>query len=133
MKKYYYLLLLLVLGACFTQRPVLNNSENAEKPVVISNDSLEYQIIILDMGFNTYLNSIAKPMTFYSDAYYKIRNDRYVNEWNRNVINPRPGFRNVFEQTIDYDESIDYGIEVNYQLYNYFKFVEYKYRYKFSF
>lgn len=133
MKKYYYLLLLFVLGACFTQRPVLNNSENAEKPVVISNDSLEYQIIILDIGFNSYLNSIAKPMNFYSDAYYKIKNDRYVSEWNVNVMNPRVGFRNVFEQRIDYDQSIDYGIEVNYQLYNYFKFVEYRYRYKFNF
>jgi hypothetical protein len=29
--------------------------------VVIANDSLEYEIIIIDQGFQTYLNSVANP------------------------------------------------------------------------
>ena len=32
-----------------------------EKPVVIANDSLEYEIIILDIGFTLYLNTMPGP------------------------------------------------------------------------
>lgn len=133
MRKLYYILAVLVLTSCYTQKPSVKNSRTAEKAVVISNDSLEYEIIILDIGFNTYLNTIAKPMNYYSEAYYRMKNNLYVNEWNNNVLNPNARFRNIFEQRIDYEEQIDYGLEVNYKLFNYFKFVEYKYRYKFNF
>ena len=40
----------------------LENEE--EKAVVIENDSLDYKIIIVDLGFNNYLNSIARPDSF---------------------------------------------------------------------
>ena len=133
MKNLFYVFLIAILTACFSNKPGVEKKSNIEKPVVIANDSLEYKIIIMDPGFNTYLLSIAKPMNYYSQGYYKIKNDLYVNEWNRNVMSPRPGFQNIFEQRIDYDESIDYGLEVNYKLFNYFKFVEYKYRYRFNF
>lgn len=133
MKKFYYLILIFSIAACVTHKQSIAKTSGEEKAVVIANDSLAYKIIILDIGFNTYLNSIAQPMHFYSEAYYKLKNDFYVNEWNRNVLSSNAGFRNLFEQTIDYDPSIDYGLEVNYKLFNYFKFVEYKYRYKFNF
>ena len=118
---------LIILGSCKS----VSTKNNDAKPVVISNDSLEYQIIILDIGFDTYLASIAKPMNFYSPSYYRIKNANYVAEWN---IRVRDGVSNraVFEQEIPYDPQIDYGLEVDYKLYNYFKFVTYKYKIRFS-
>ncbi|WP_139958536.1 DUF6146 family protein [Flavicella sediminum] len=131
MKYLLYLVISLSLYSCFsTQNTVRKNSE--EKPVVISNDSIEYKIIVLDPGFNSYLLSIARPMEFYSESYYQNRNILYVNEWNARVRNPMSFKSEIFEQVIDYDAFTDYGLEVNYKLYNYFKFVEYKYKVNFN-
>jgi hypothetical protein len=98
--------------------------------VVISNDSLEYEIIIIDQGYQTYLNSIAKPKWYYSKAYYHTKNKLYVTEWNIRVMNPQKYSPNIYEQQIDYDTNVDYGLEVDFKLYNYFKFLEYKYKVK---
>lgn len=98
-----------------------------EEAVVIENDSLEYKIIIIDIGFNTYLHSIAKPANFYSQAYYENKNIFYVSEWNRRASDPIR-YGGFYENTIDYMSHLDYGLDVNYKLFNYFKFVEYKYK-----
>ncbi len=95
-----------------------------EEAVLIENDSLEYKIIITDIGFSTYLNTIAKPANFYSQNYYENKNIFYVNEWNRRANNPIR-YGNFYENSIDYSPNVDYGLDVNYKLYNYFKFVEY--------
>ena len=34
----------------------------------------------------------------------------------------------IYENEINYDSNTDYGLDVNYKLYNYFKFVEHKYK-----
>lgn len=125
------LLVVLVLGlfilACGTRnKTIINDNETAEE-VRIANDSLEYEIIIIDIGFDTYLHTIAKPMEFYSQSYYETKNRLYVPEWNYRYRNPSRYNANLYENEIDYDPNIDYGLEVNYKLYNYFKFVEYKY------
>ncbi len=102
-----------------------------EEIVVISNDSLEYDIIIMDSGFNSFLLSVAKPKWYYSEEYYKIKNSFYVTHWNIRVLDRTRYSSSIYEQRIDYDSNVDYGLEVNYKLYNYFKFVEYKYKVKF--
>lgn len=96
--------------------------------VVISNDSLAYEIIIMDQGFSRFLMSVAKPKWYYSPVYYKMKNKLYVAEWNSRVYSNSRFSRDLYQQTIDYDGSINYGLEVDYKLYNYFKFVEYKYK-----
>ena len=98
-----------------------------EEPVVIANDSLAYEITIIDIGFNLYLNTIAKPVGFYSQSYLENRNIFYVTEWNNRVRNPTQYNRNIYENTIDYQSNIDYGYEVNYKLFNYFEFAQQKY------
>lgn len=102
-----------------------------EHAVRIANDSLEYEIIIIDIGFEAYLNSIARPASFYSQQYYETRNRLYVTEWNIRFQNPGNYDTSIYENRIDYNFNIDYGLDVNYKLYNYFKFVEYKYNQKF--
>lgn len=99
-----------------------------EEPVVIANDSLEYQIIIIDIGFTAYLASIAKPEGFYSQSYMESRNIFWVSNWNQRALSPSSFNQTIYENRIDYQAGIDYGYEVNYKLFNYFLFAQRKYK-----
>ena len=105
-----------------------DNNESKEKPVVIANESLEYEITIIDIGFNNYLNTIAQPVGFYSQSYMEARNRVFVNTWNTRARNPLKYNPNIYENIIDYQPSIDYGYDVNYKLFNYFLFAQRKYK-----
>jgi len=80
----------------------------------------EYDIIIMDIGFNRWLNQIAQPKGYYSQSFLEQRNYFYVLEWNRRVLEPRIFDSLLYELQINYEQGIDYGYDVNYQLYNYF-------------
>lgn len=117
----------LFLSSCGTV-PVKANNTIKEEPVVIANEKLQYEIIIIDIGFTRYLQTIAKPVGFYSQSYLENKNRIYVTVWNNRVQNPTQYNPNIYENVIDYDPNIDYGYDVNYKLFNYFKFAEQKYR-----
>ena len=123
----------LIVG-CGTQNKAVTTSDGVvkEEPVRIANDSLEYEVIIFDIGFNTYLNTIARPMSFYSNDYLKTRNSIYVIEWNNRARNPSRYSYNIYENIIDYQSNIDYGLEVNYKLFWYFQFAQRKYNMRLS-
>ena len=130
MKKALYVILALFLLSCgSTQKTTEKNLP--DEAVRIANDELEYEIIIIDIGFQSYLNSIAQPANFYSVEYYEQRNRMYVAEWNNRFRNPQRYNPNIYENEINYDPNIRYGLDVNYKLFNYFKFVEYKYNQRF--
>ncbi|PQJ22846.1 DUF6146 family protein [Tenacibaculum sp. SG-28] len=118
-----------IVYACSTSNRY-NSSSGKDEPVVIANDSLEYEIIIMDVGFNTYLVSNARPVGYYSQSYLESRNRLYTTEWNIRVLNPSRYNPNIYNNSIDYNPNVDYGYDVNYKLFNYFKFVEQKYRIK---
>ncbi|WP_298766148.1 DUF6146 family protein [uncultured Polaribacter sp.] len=99
-----------------------------EKPVVIANDSLAYEIIIIDIGFNYFLNAIAQPKGFYNQNYLEVRNRAWVTSWNIRAQNPIAYNQNIYENNIDYQPNIDYGYDVNYKLFNYFLFAQRKYK-----
>jgi len=126
----YFLIIGLFLLSCGSSNKtaVKNDKDLPEGAVRIANDSLEYEIIIIDIGFETYLNSIAKPDWYYTQETLEAKNYFYVTEWNIRVNNPQKFNPSIYENIIDYSSFIDYGLEVNYKLYNYFKFVEYKYK-----
>ena len=105
-----------------------NPKTEKEKPVVIANDSLEYEIAIIDIGFNAFLNSIAQPVGFYTQEYMENRNRAWVLTWNYRVRNPNKFNTNIYENIIDYQSNIDYGYDVNYKLFNYFLFAQRKYK-----
>lgn len=128
----YYMAIGLLIASCSsTKKTATQETTASQEAVRIANDSLEYEIIIMDIGFETYLNTIAKPMNFYSQEYYESKNQFYVTEWNIRAQNPLRYRSDIYENQIDYDSHVDYGLEVNYKLYNYFKFVEYKYKQRF--
>lgn len=122
-----FIILIILFYACGSS-PVKSNSNTKEQPVVIKNDSLEYEIAIIDIGFTTYLNTIAKPVGYHSENYLEIRNRLYVPIWNSRVNNPFNYNTNIYENIIDYSPNINYGYEVNYKLFNYFEFAQRKYR-----
>ncbi|WP_142786432.1 DUF6146 family protein [Changchengzhania lutea] len=96
--------------------------------VTIANDELEYQIIIIEPGFNFWLASRARPEGFYSQNYLENRNLIYVIEWNNRVNQPFRYNPDLYEMQIDYQQGIDYGYEVNYKLYNYFIYFQLTYK-----
>ena len=102
-------------------------TDAAPDTIRIENDELEYEIIILELGFNNWLVS-QPPMSYFSLNVLENRNKAYVFEWNQRAANPRAWNPNLYNQFIDYDPTISYGLEVNYMLYMYFEFFQQKYR-----
>lgn len=96
----------------------------------IANDSLEYEVIIIDSGFSSWLASTAQPRSYYTQQYLENKNQTYVNEWNNRVLQPQRYNSNLYEMTIDYDSNINYGYEVNYLIYNYMVYFQNNYRQK---
>lgn len=130
---YLSIVLMIFVSACGTSKKAVTVSDDQkEAPVVIANDSLEYEIIIIDPGFNTYLNTIAKPMTYYSQDFLESHNRIYVNEWNNRARNPMRYKAGIYENVIDYNPATDYGLEVNYKLFWYFQFAQRKYNMRLS-
>lgn len=117
----------LFFWACGTSNITTTTAEK-EEPVVIANDSLEYEIIIIDIGFNAFLKSIAQPVGFYSQDYLEARNIVWVLEWNNRANNTQQFNPTIYENIIDYQPNIDYGYDVNYKLFNYFLFAQRKYK-----
>lgn len=90
----------------------------------IENDSLEYEITIIDPGFDFWLKSNARPRGFYGLSYLETYNSFYVTEWNNRFFTYNN--KNLFMFPIDYDSNIKYGYEVNYLLFNYFQYFMFK-------
>lgn len=95
--------------------------------IKIENDELEYEIIILEIGFNQWLVT-QPPMNYWSLNVLEQRNRSYVFEWNQRAANPTAWNPNLYNQFIDYEPTIRYGLEVNYMLYMYFEYFQEKYR-----
>lgn len=133
MKTLLYILLVFVLIACHTTKPTTSkNNETlanmkASDTVRIENDALEYQILIIEPGFNVWLVTTARPEGYYSQSFLENRNVILVNEWNARVVQPQRYNPSLYEMQIDYRSGIDYGYEVNYKLYNYFIYFQLTY------
>ncbi len=94
--------------------------------IEIANDSLDYKIIILEIGFNAWL-ATQRPQGFYAQTYLENRNRVLVTEYNSRVNEPSRYDPQLYPFRIDYNYRTDYGYEVNYLLYHYFLFFQQKY------
>ena len=124
MKKYYLIVIVLFLAfACGTKKSVTTNKATTKNDTIrIANDALQYEVIIIDAGFNGWLASYGKPRNYNSQNYMEQRNRTWVSQWNQNV---NSGLRrDLFEMSINYDNGTDYGYEVNYLLYNYLTYFQ---------
>lgn len=139
MKNYIYIaVLLLLLYNCSSAHKTMDSQtlhqseisdSIANDTIKIANDSLEYEIIIIEPGFDAWL-ATQKSRGFYGINYLEQKNWRYVIEYNIRTRNPFRYNPNLYEQPIDYDPNIEYGYEVNYLLYNYFVYFQQHYRQK---
>ncbi|WP_291152892.1 DUF6146 family protein [Flavobacterium sp. UBA7680] len=98
--------------------------------VRIANDSLEYEVIIIDNGFSSWLASRAYPRNYHSLAYLENKNNLYVTEWNSRVLQPQRYSPDLYEMSINYRPDIHYGYEVNYLIYNYMIYFQNTYKQK---
>jgi hypothetical protein len=128
-----YLITLLLLASvmsCSTQKKGINQSFEDSKVVNdtirIANDSLEYEIIIIEPGFNAWL-ATQRPRGYYGLNYMEQRNKYYVTTYNIRANNPLRWGLDLYPMQINYEINVDYGYEVNYLLYHYFLFFEEKY------
>ncbi len=122
--------------SCSTSKKPTNSSKDIhtaqQDTVRIANEELEYEIIIIDPGFNSWLFSRARQRGFYDQNYFESRNRVLVNEWNQRVLQPMRYDPNLYEMQINYEHNIDYGYEVNYLLYNYFLYFQLNYNQRLS-
>jgi hypothetical protein len=128
------LILLLTIIACSTASKNVASTDTVKKTandtVRIANDSLEYEVIIIDNGFSNWLQTRAYPRNYHSLSYLENKNRFYVTEWNIRVSQPQRYNPNLYEMSIDYRPEIHYGYEVNYLIYNYMIYFQNTYKQK---
>jgi hypothetical protein len=139
LKSYHLFLILItfVVGCNSIKTKSSSESKKVESSqkldtIRIANDSLEYELIILEVGFNGWL-ATQRPRGFYSQTFLENRNRIFVTEYNNRVIEPSRFNTQLYPFRIDYDLRTDYGYEVNYLLYHYFLFFQQRFNQKLAF
>ena len=115
-------LVLLVAWSCSPSQ----KARSSDKHSIIKSDSTEYEITIIDNEFDHWHLLNYSPSKDYSNEYYRSKNRIAVSSWNDYFTRNR--YHRVIEDYIYYDNSVDYGIEVNRKLYWYFKYAEETYK-----
>ncbi|MBZ9778663.1 DUF6146 family protein [Psychroflexus sp. CAK8W] len=130
MKFFLPLVFLICTVSCSVQKERTSTDVSDDKiqndTLRIANDSLEYEIIIFEPGFNSWLVT-QKPRGYYNQNYLEQRNRTFVINYNQRVLNPFRFDPNLYPQQINYEYNVDYGYEVNYLLYFYFVYFQQKY------
>lgn len=88
----------------------------------------EYELRIYDEGFKKWFARNARPVNVHAPEYYEQMNNRYAAIWNEKAANKKFSLIHTPVHTpINYDPTIDYGPEIDYLLFNYFRYVEFRY------
>jgi len=122
-----YILLVLIAGLLFSGN-VCAQDENQDKKgaEINSADSTEYELLVFDAKFDTFLTTVSYQKNLHSNDYYRNWNIQYCAEWNARHQNPAR-YGSFYETYIHYGQSVDYGIDLNFKLYQYFQFIEKEY------
>lgn len=110
----------LFIIACATQKNTMKVKSVAVEN--ISEDSLEYDLETFDARFESWYKLHNNPALYRSQSYYESWNKQYVTAWNMNSRDIRKSW--FFEPIIGYEPSVDYGFEINHELFYYFQYVE---------
>ena len=130
MKKVFFigLVLAFIIGCSSTKKGITTTNPKTSDTLRIANEELEYEVIIIEPGFNSWLASTARPRGYYSESYLESRNQIYVQEWNSRAMQPQHYNPDLYEMQINYDNNTHYGYEVNYLIYNYFIYFQLHYK-----
>ncbi|MBZ9626804.1 DUF6146 family protein [Psychroflexus sp. CAK1W] len=130
MNYFIFILFLSLIIGCSSQKKGSDqnpdDSEIVNDTIRIANDELEYEIIIFEPGFNSWLVT-QKPRGYYSQTYLEQRNRIFVTNYNIRANNPTQYGPDLYPMQINYEYNVDYGYEVNYLLYNYFIYFQEEY------
>lgn len=110
----------LLLGSCYTSNTMYGIKDN--NLIDIKQDKEEYELLVLDPGFETWFVTTWSPASDRPLDYYRMWNHRYVNAWNYKATHPHS--YELFDNTIQYDPTANYGMEVERKLYYYFRWVD---------
>lgn len=133
-----FIIVLILIASCKSynkNQTIDNDNENSlvkSDTVSISSDETDYEILIIEPGFNSWLASTARPSGFHSQQWLESRNIILVQAWNQRNLQPSVYDPNLYELRIDYDSRTDYGYDVNYKLYNYFLYFQLTYKQRLS-
>ena len=116
-----YLILILIIPAVLIRVQAQSDTLRFEQPGE-GGDPVEYELIVLDPGYESFL-ATQPGLHYHSQSYYENWNQRYVIEWNIRHMQPQQ-YGDLCEVYIDYRPEINYGLELNYRLFYYFKFFE---------
>jgi hypothetical protein len=126
-----FIFICVIILSCSTSKTIENKDDLVLMPndtIRIANDELEYEIIILEPGFNTWMQTTAKPRNYYDQSYLETRNRIWVTNYNIRVNDIGSFSPQLYQNQINYQNGIDYGYEVNYMLYNYFVYFQLRYK-----
>jgi hypothetical protein len=124
MKLYLYVgCLLFAVSACSS---VKEGSKTTAKLTQKSQDTTEYELIIIDIQFDNWYLINYSPAKDRTNEYYRSKNMIAVINWNDYYRKGK--YSRVIDSYIDYQPSIDYGIEVNRKLYWYFTYIVENYK-----
>ncbi len=85
-------------------------------------EETEYELLILDPGFDSWFVMNSRPISFYEQSYLENWNRQLAQQWNTKLGTSRRW--DCAPQTyLDYDPRIDYGKELNYKLFFYFRYM----------
>lgn len=114
--------ILIAIWACTPQKGIIRvNSLDGEKTET-EDDSITYELETFDTKFETWYLLHKSPANYRSQSYYENWNRQYVTAWNLNAMDPRKSW--FFEMVIGYDPTVDYGFDLNHELFYYFQYVE---------
>lgn len=92
-------------------------------PIVFSQEKEEYETIVFAPGFDSFL-TMQPSKSYFTESWLKAKNAQMVTEWNYRYGSPSYYNPHIYEEAIDYDSKINYGLDVEYTLYMFFRFME---------
>lgn len=118
---YFFLVALFIYGCGTTNSNKMGSSDDV---VEISNDSLDFKLIVFEPEFDQWLST--KPtMESYELGYLEQKNKFLTSEYNRRTLIPE--LTNLYPHKINYNPELGYGLKLNYMLFMYYEFFQEKY------
>jgi hypothetical protein len=124
-----YLCLIVTFSIClcsglkpaFAQEATLDTLKIS--PTETAGDTVAYDLIIFDPGFNSWFNRVKRPESYYSESYLESWNTKLVMQCN--ALLHQSGRSACMPSTyLDYDWRTSYGLTLNYRLYYYFRYMQ---------
>jgi len=115
-------------SSCTTQQVKTDTSNTTNKLTFEADENGEYDIIVFDPQYDVFLKTQAPMENFHTHDYYKTRNRMYVTIWNQRHMMPSVYNPDLYAVSIELDPTIEYGNHFEYKLFQFFKFIEWKYR-----